>query len=189
MNWANQKDQEAYTKGKKTFLDDVIHQAKKTQSQTSFMKHQDWNLNNSKVTLNGHLKKHEFLKAKRMTFNEDIYRKAKLYKVPGIGEYAYQNFPKPRICSVPKSTADQRSLVNDSKFKGMQVPGHKYDVSCYLKTRPRILDTKIYAAKDKFMQWKIPKSKNPAIGQYDDLSAFNKTALSIKNHNALTSKA
>lgn len=95
LNWNNQREQEAYPKGKKTFLDDVINRAKKNMSQTNFMKYEDWNKNNTSVTLNGHIRKNEFLKCKRMTFNDVIERNAKINKVPGIGEY--QNFPTDRI--------------------------------------------------------------------------------------------
>lgn len=70
-----------------------------------------------------------------------------MYKVPSVGEYS--NFPVDKIKSVPKSTSEQRTLVNDSKYKAMQVPGFKYDTDCYIKTKPRILETKLFPARDK----------------------------------------
>lgn len=187
LNWNTQKDQEVYNKGKKTYLDDVINRAKKNMSQTNFMKHDDWNKNNTSVTLNGHIRKNEFLKSKRMTFNDEIERHAKVYKVPGIGEYV--NFPIDRIPSVPKQTSQQRAMLDDAMWKASQVPGCKYDTSCYIKLKPRVLETKIYNAKQQKSEWKIQKTKDTSPGQYEDMDSFRKTQIKLRNHNVITSKA
>jgi hypothetical protein len=130
----------------------------------------------------------EFLKKKKETFNDEIVKHAKLYKSPAPGEY--NNMPKYKVLSVPKQTGEQRMLIYDSQYKGMQVPGAKYDHSCYTKVKPRVLALKIIAPKDKKgLQWKIVKSKDPDMGSYKDEESFKKTQITFEKHNLITTKS
>ena len=84
--------------------------------------------------------------------------------------------PKYKVPGIPKQTGEQRTYIYDAQWKALQVPGCKYDYDCYVKTKPRVLATKIVAPKDKAsLQWKISKSKDPAMGSYMDEQAFKKT--------------
>ena len=99
QNWKVYKLKE---RGKKTFLDDVISIAKKNEVK-GHTKQLDWNKEQLKQSEHGHFHKHEFLKNKRETLNEEIFRKCKAAKLPAPGAY---DLPKQKIQNIPKTSED-----------------------------------------------------------------------------------
>ena len=73
----------------------------------------------------GHMHKDQFLPTDRETINAKIIRQSKANKGPDPG--TYKDFPKPKIIGLAKQKSEQRMMVADAQFKGMQVPGAKYD--------------------------------------------------------------
>lgn len=80
-------------------------------------------------------------------------------------------------------------MLDQAIWKATQGPGMKYDVSGYIKLKPRVLETKFYHTKQNKSDWKIKKTRDTSPGQYEDMDSFRKTQIRLRNHNAITSKA
>jgi|TARA_B110001450_G_scaffold217675_1_gene211768 hypothetical protein len=70
-------------------------------------------------------------------------------------------------------------MVADAQFKGMQVPGAKYDqLSGLYKCKPKPFELKILPDKDRHInKYKIKKSKAPDMGSYNSFKSFRNTQL------------
>ena len=68
-------------------------------------------------------------------------------------------------------------MVADAQFKGMQVPGAKYDqLSGLYKCKPAPFELKILADKNRSANpYKIKKSKDPDMGSYQSFKSFRAT--------------
>lgn len=133
--------------GKYTFLDDVVKDFKKHANQATYLNHQNWKEENCKAHLHGHYHKSEFSKMPRHTVNEVLMRRAKKENKPPPGRY---NLPKQRIPGIANFKGEQRMVVDDARWKAMQVPGAKYDIGSGVKiTKPKVFELKIQPPKDK----------------------------------------
>jgi hypothetical protein len=103
-------------KGKKTYLDDVMTNAKKTQSTAHLLKPMDWKVASASMATHGHLHKNEFRKKKKETLNAEIMRHSKARKSPAPGEY---EIPVPKIRSIPKYTEVKSLMILDAKWKAL----------------------------------------------------------------------
>ena len=122
--------------------------------------------------LQGHLNKDVFRKGKRETLNEEFIRIAKKKNIPAPGSY---KFPIQRIQNIAKSNEGQCVMVDDCRWRAMQVPSAKYDpMKGFIMTRPTSFKLKFYPDK-KSGKTKIPKSKDPDCGTYNSLHAFKRT--------------
>jgi len=74
-------------RGKKTYLDDVMKEGKKSLAPNQYSKPINWNLSSASGITHGHSHKDEFRKSKRETLNEEIIRLAKANKGPAPGAY------------------------------------------------------------------------------------------------------
>ena len=67
-------------------------------------------------------------------------------------------------------------MVADAQFKGMQVPGAKYDqLSGLYKCKPKPFQLKIMPDKPVPNPYKIKKSKAPDMGSYNSIKSFKAT--------------
>ena len=89
--------------GKYTFLNDLVHHAKKTGFATNvnYTKHSDWKADSIKVSNHGHSRKSEFSKTPRLTFSEIMMKQEKKRAVPPPGSY---QLPPYAIKKIPKYT-------------------------------------------------------------------------------------
>lgn len=88
QNWKNYK---LLARGKHSYLDDVIAEAKK-KNYPVYSKQLDWSKMAVDVASNGHSHKFEFRKSKKETLNEEIIRKEKAKKSPAPGAYEMPKF-------------------------------------------------------------------------------------------------
>lgn len=106
-NWKNYK---LLPRGKKSYLDDVIADAKKKLSPQIYAKQFDWREATAKISDHGHIHKYEFRKSKKETLNEEIIRKAKNAKTPAPGAYEVAKF---KVQQIPKQTSEQLQMAAD----------------------------------------------------------------------------
>jgi len=169
QNWKNQKLQ---ANGKKTYFDDIIKISKSKLSPQIYAKQADWKERSLSQLLNGHRQKDVFRKGKRETLNEELIRVAKNKQIPAPGAY---NLPAEKIQNIPKQTREQCVMVDDSKWKAMQVPAAKYDIHKGVDlSRPTIFKLRMFPPPKKESE-KPKKSKDPDMGSYDSLVSFKKT--------------
>ena len=107
QTWKNYK---LLPRGKKTYLDDVIGDAKKKNYPQVYGKVQDWKELGINVGLHGHAHKFEFRKSKKETLNAEIMRLEKAKKSPAPGAY---DLPKYKIPQTANNKEDQRMMVAD----------------------------------------------------------------------------
>lgn len=174
FNWKNENASKKSCKY--TFLDDVVKDFKKHANQATYLKHENWKEENCKTHLHGHYHKSEFSKMPRHTINEVLMRRAKKENKPPPGRY---NLPKHPIPSIANFQGEQRMVVDDARWKAMQVPGFKYEIASGVKiTKPKVFELKIQPAKEKPESClKIKKGQDPCIGFYNDEESFRKTQL------------
>lgn len=102
---------------------------------------------------------------------DDILKLKKL-KLPGPGQYKVKEF---KIPNVPKQNTDKGEFINNSKWYGMQTPGHKYKVN-YDAIRAKTPVARYYKPKkEESFSIKPKKTKDPAPGSYNVEESFVKT--------------
>lgn len=138
IKWTNQrsKDSKNGSKGKQTFLDDVIRASMKQGSHKIHSKLSNWALEQSSTALQGHPHKDKFPKAPRLTIPEQVFAEEKRRRLPAPGAYDAE---KPHtIPNVPKTTSPRLALGGDAEYRSLQTPGHKYDLDPGVNmTKPR----------------------------------------------------
>jgi len=77
---------------------------------------------------------------------------------------------------LPKTSTDKCQFINDATFVGLQTPGFKYKMN-YDSVRPKTPAARYYLNKDKdkTIDIKPKKSKDPAPGTYNIEDCYEKT--------------